>query len=132
MDETASDAVISERGAEIPRAVRLITGTAASALAGANLLVVLSISKFTAIFLDMLGGQPLPSLTRLVLGVRWFLLMVAVGLVVAAFSAFFTRTKPAFVWATSTAIFISLISIPMVAVAMFLPLQGIITRMQPQ
>jgi len=130
MDELSSGARNHEQNLPVPTAFRVIIGTAAGVFSGAHLLAVLSISKFAAIFQDMLGGQPVPALTSIVLNARGLLLVLAVALVALALATFFIRTRRGFVVAASVAVFASILSTPIVVRAMVVPLVGLITEIQ--
>ncbi len=102
-------------------------------LAGLSLLNVFAaaaIPKFRAIFMDMLGGQPLPFLTRFVIGNSAVLLATSIFFPLSAAAALFlsrARTSAVIMSALNLVIVLQLVA---TVVALFIPLTVIITAMQ--
>ncbi len=105
-------------------------------VSGASLFIIVSliqlflagivIPRFTAIFHDMLGDQPLPMLTALVIQARWPIAAFACACALAA--VLVIRRKQSFHWLVALLILLFL-QIGVTVIALFMPLSGIIERL---
>lgn len=98
-----------------------------------NGFVALCIGSFEAIYADMLGGKPLPTLSMLVIAGRIPLLMLAGGLPVGAIAvAAGVRNHQAAFYTIAALIIVAGLQMVLVLAGLFLPLITIISGMQDQ
>jgi len=93
---------------------------------------VFVIPRFTSIFHDMLGSEPLPALTDLVLRLQpLWILLAGVFILLALYLAWRHRFNPPPTFASIVLFFLSAAQSGLILFALFLPLAGTIIRERP-
>ncbi len=130
-EDLTPDPIAELRGEvrDLTLAVKTFMGTLLFVVCALSARAAASVMYIRSIFTDMLGGQPLPALTELVIRSDRLLLMVSVLLLVAGLGALLLRIRPA-IMIVAALIVVALSLLCAICFALVLPFLTLITSMQ--